>query len=246
MKLLLVDDDPDLLDLLAYALRRQGFQIVTAMDGHQALACWQVDKPDLVVLDVNLPRLNGFEVCRRIRRDSDTPVIMLTARGQEADVLQGLQLGADDYVTKPFSAKQLAARMEAVLRRVRRDHVQQPRREIQAGDLLLDLDAHHVARAGQSVALTKIEFRLLHLLATHEGSVVPYSRLIEQAWGYYDEHNAALLKSHVTHIRRKLGLPADGPGSIQAIIGVGYVLRRAAASRTTGAPQRTGAQASAG
>jgi DNA-binding response OmpR family regulator len=220
--------------------RIQPFAIHEAADGQQALAQWHKHRPDLVILDGSMPKLDGFEVCRQIRHESDTPVILLTARGEEADVVRGLQVGADDYVTKPFSAKQLVARIEAVLRRARRDLVPPPAREVRAGELVLDLTAHQVTRAGRSVALTKMEFRLLELLAINEGKVVPYSRLLEQAWGYYDESNAALLKSHVTHIRRKLRLAAEGRGSIQAVVGVGYVLRRAAASRAPGAPQRTG------
>src|SRR5918912_1485407 len=154
MKVLLVDDDNDLLDLLHYALRREGYQVVTASDGAQGLARWRAEQPDLVLLDGNLPKLDGFEVCRQIRHEATTPVIMLTARGEEADVVRGLQLGADDYVTKPFSAKQLVARMQAVLRRARRDLVPPPAREVRAGELVLDLTAHQVTRAGRSVALT--------------------------------------------------------------------------------------------
>ena len=241
-KVLLVDDDPDLLDLLSYALGRHGYEVLTAADGQQGLARWREHQPDLVLLDGNMPKLDGFEVCRLIRHESHTPVLLLTARGEEAEVVRGLAAGADDYVTKPFSARQLAARMEAVLRRARPTGLQRLTREVRAGELVLDLTAHQVTRAGRAVALTKLEFRIMQLLALHEGKVVPYTRLIAQAWGYHDEHNAALLKSHVTHLRRKLGLPANGPGSIQAVVGVGYRLTRAAPPGAPGAtPEAQGA-----
>ena len=241
-KILLVDDDPDQLHLLSSALGRHGYAVLAATDGQQGLARWREHRPDLVILDGTLPELDGFEVCRLIRRESTTPVILLTARGAEADVVRGLQVGADDYVAKPFRARQLAARMEAVLRRARRIDLPHLSREIQAGELVLDLTAHQVTRAGRSVGLKKMEFRILQLLAINEGKMVPYSRLLEQVWGYYDEHNAAMLKSHVTHLRRKLGLPADGPGSIHAVVGVGCQLSRATARRAPGAtPEAQGA-----
>jgi DNA-binding response OmpR family regulator len=242
-KVLLVDDDSDQLDLLTYALGRQGYEVLTAADGQQGLVQWRKHRPELVILDGNMPKFDGFEVCRQIRHEADTPVILLTARGEEADVVRGFQVGADDYVTKPFSAKQLAARMEAVLRRARRNPIQHPTREVQAGDWLLDLNAHQVTRGERAVTLTKLEFLILYQLAVNEGQVVPYHRLLEYAWGYYDESNAALLKTHVTHLRRKLGLPADGPGSLQAVVSVGYRLTHAAAPGAPGVTQRMKAPA---
>src|SRR6266487_1910713 len=137
MKVLVVDDDVDLLDLTTYALRREGYSVFAAVDGQQALHRWESENPDIVLLDVNLPKLNGFEVCRRIRHESETPIIMLTARDEEEDIVRGLQLGADDYVVKPFSAKQLTARMKAVLRRCRTDPYRDAVREVRAGDLVL-------------------------------------------------------------------------------------------------------------
>ena len=259
MKALLVDDDPDLVDLLTYALRREGYQVVTASDGQQALARWRGEQPDIVLLDGNLPKMDGFEVCRQIRHESTTPVILLTARGEEADVVRGLQVGADDYVTKPFSAKQLVARMQAVLRRSQRDRYRQPTSELRVGDLVLDLQAHTVTKLpsppagkrgraaaagraatqegqadqGEVIGLTRLEFRILYLLAMNEGRVVPYTRLIEYAWGYYDESNSTLLKTHISHLRRKLGLRAEAPGGIRSVVGVGYMLAR---SGRSGAP----------
>ena len=226
MKVLVVDDDADLLDLMTYALRREGFTVATAMDGQQALQRWESERPDIILLDGNLPKVDGFEVCRRIRHGAKTPIIMLTARDEEADVLRGLQVGADDYVTKPFSAKLLTARMKTVLRRYQ-DGPIDPKAEVKVGDVTLDLQSHEVTKAGEPVQLTPLEFRILYLLAMNEGRVVPYSRLVEYAWGYYDEGNSSLLKTHLSHIRKKLRLPTTGPGSVKAVLGVGYSLARA-------------------
>jgi DNA-binding response OmpR family regulator len=226
VKVLIVDDDADLLDLTGYALRREGFSVVQALDGEQAMQRWEREEPDLVLLDANMPKLNGFEVCRRIRQSSTTPVIMLTARDDEEDILQGLELGADDYVTKPFSAKQLIARIKAVIRRCQGDPYRQPVSELKAGDLVLDLQSHEARKSGSIVQLTPLEFRLLYMLAMNEGRVIPYDRLVEYAWGY-DGGDSSLLKTHMSHIRSKLGLTGTGPGSIRAIPGVGYSLSRA-------------------
>jgi DNA-binding response OmpR family regulator len=226
VKVLLVDDDVDMVDLMTYALRREGYQVLTAIDGQQALDRWQADQLDLVVLDGNLPKVDGFEVCRRIRHESATPVIMLTARSEEKDVVEGFTLGADDYVTKPFSAKQLSVRMKAVLRRCQPHPHQQPQTEVRAGDLVLDLDSHEVQKGDLSVFLTPLEFRILYMLAMNEGRVVPYSRLIEYGWGFQNEHNSQLLKTHICHLREKLALTAGQPGYIKAVVGVGYSLTR--------------------
>jgi DNA-binding response OmpR family regulator len=212
---------------MTYALRREGFTVATAMDGQQGLQRWEAERPDIILLDGNLPKLDGFEVCRRIRHASKTPIIMLTARDEEADVLRGLQVGADDYVTKPFSAKLLTARMKTVLRRCQADPFRQAVSEVKVGDLVLDLQSHEVTKAGAPVQLTPLEFRILYLLAMNEGRVVPYSRLVEYAWGYFDEGNSSLLKTHLSHIRKKLRLPSTGPGSVKAVLGVGYSLARA-------------------
>jgi DNA-binding response OmpR family regulator len=189
-----------------------------------------------VVLDVRLPRLSGFEICRRIRHISDVPIIMLTACTEEHDLLRGLQVGADDYMTKPFSLKQLAARMETVLRRCRPDEYRRVASEVRAGDLLLRLQSYEALRDGVPVQLTPLEFRILYLLAMNEGQIIPYSRLVDYAWGY-EGGDASLLKTHICHIRRKLNLPANGEGSIRSLATVGYSLvkqRRAAGDQKNG------------
>ncbi len=229
MKALLVEDDPDLLDLLTYSLRREGYTVITAMDGQQALKRWEDDRPDIVLLDANIPKIDGFEVCRRIRHDGPTPIIMLTARDDEADILRGFTLGADDYVNKPFSATQLAARIKAVLRRSQADPYRQAVREVKVGDVLLDLQAYSVKSGDRQIQLTPLEFRILYLLGINEGRVIPYSRLVEYAWGY-EGGDSSLLKTHICHIRQKLNLSAGKNGGIRAVPGVGYSLALGAAA----------------
>jgi len=231
MKALLVDDDRDLLDVMTYAFRREGYEVTGATDGLQALDRLRADEPDIVVLDVRLPRLNGFEVCRRIRHASEVPIIMVTSRSEEHDVLRGLQLGADDYVTKPFSLKQLAARMETVLRRCKTDPYRRAMSTVRAGDLELSLQSYEVTRGTMSVQLTPLEFRILYLLAMNEGQIIPYARLVDYAWGY-EGGDANLLKTHICHVRQKLGLPLEGPGSIRALATVGYSLVKQKVAQT--------------
>ncbi len=176
MKVLVVDDDVDLLDLMTYALRREGYDVSPPSTGSRPCSRWETEHPDIVLLDGNLPKIDGFEVCRRIRHESTTPVIMLTARDEEDDILRGLQIGADDYMTKPFSAKQLAARMKAVLRRCQSDPYREPASQVQVGDLVLDLQSHEVTKDGEPIQLTRLEFRILYMLALNEGRIIPYSR----------------------------------------------------------------------
>ena len=223
MKVLLVEDDADLLDLMTYALGREGYTVLTAMDGQQALKRWEDESPDVVLLDANLPKVDGFEVCRRIRHDGTTPIIMLTARDEEADVLHAFQLGADDYVIKPFSARQLAARMRAVLRRSQADPYRQPVREVRVGKVRLDLQSYSVTDGDRQIQMTPLEFKILYLLGVNEGRVIPYSRLVEYAWGY-EGGDSSLLKTHICHIRQKLSLSAGKNGGIRAVPGVGYSL----------------------
>jgi len=225
MKVLMAEDDPDLLDVTSYALRRAGWQVVSAVDGQQALHRVEIDHPDIILVDINLPKMNGFDVCHRIRQDHDTGIIMLTARLDEKDIVRAFDLGADDYVCKPFSVKQLVARMNAVLRRVRSDWLSQPEGEVQAGDLRIDQRSHRVTKDGVRVQLTPLEFRILHMLAMNEGLVIPYSRLIEYAWGY-DGGDSNLLKTHIYHLRRKLCLSPRQAYGIHAVSRIGYTFGR--------------------
>jgi DNA-binding response OmpR family regulator len=222
VKIMLVEDDTDTLDVTTYSLRKSGYDVVACTDGQQAVARWESEKPDLVVLDVNLPKVNGFDVCRKIRDNSLTPVIMLTGRTDEEHVLQGFNVGADDYVTKPFSHKQLAARIRAVLNRVGERVPAEPAGQVKTTDMVLDMQAHEVTRNGKNVRLTPLEFKILYILASNEGRVVSSQRLIEYAWGY-DGGDPSLLKTHVCHIRQKLGFKDVGP-NIESVPWVGYKL----------------------
>jgi DNA-binding response OmpR family regulator len=223
MKVLVVEDDLDELDVTAYALRRDGFTVSVATNGQQALERWESEDPDIVLLDVRLPTLDGFEVCRRIRTHSETPVIMLTGRGEDEDVIRGLGLGADDYVIKPFSMKQLMSRIRAVLRRSKAGRYGGAASEVRVGDLLLDFESHAVTKGGRPVELTPLEFRILYMLAINQGRVVPHARLLQYAWGY-DIGDASLLKSHISRIRHKLNLPDHPSCGITAVLNVGYRL----------------------
>jgi DNA-binding response OmpR family regulator len=225
MNVLVVGADSDLVDLLGYTLWRAGHTMLTAQDSDRALRSLEAEHPDIVLLDVALPRVEGLEICRRLRQRARTPVILLAERSAEADILRGFESGADDYVAKPFSAKQLLARMEAVLRRYENDPARLVSKELCVGELVFDPETHCVIKAGRpSKSVTRLEFSLLYHLALNAGQVVPYARLIEAAWGYYDEDSATLLKTHVSHLRRKLGLPQQGPCSIRAVPRMGYRL----------------------
>jgi DNA-binding response OmpR family regulator len=222
-RILICDDDVDTLDVTTYSLRKHGYQIVTALDGRQAVQKWQDERPDLVVLDVNMPRMSGFDVCRKIRESSTTPVIMVTAQGDEEHVVQGFLAGADDYVTKPFSHKQLAMRIRAVLQRASGGVPVMPTTKVTAAGLELDADAHSVTRDGQTVNLTPLEFKILFILASNEGRVVKSERIVEYAWNH-DGADSSLLKTHVSHIRTKLKMKRDGGPYIKVMPWVGYKL----------------------
>jgi DNA-binding response OmpR family regulator len=228
-RVLLVDDDRDLVDLLGFSLRRAGYTLLTAFDGAQAVGVWEAEVPDLLLLDGRLPGLDGFDVCRRIRatqaRKPETrgAIIFLTERTANSDVVDGLDAGADDYVSKPFSFSQLLARMQAVLWRY--EPLKRPLPHVlSVASLVLESRSNQVTYAGRTVRLTPLEFQLLSLLALNAGHVLTHTRLINEGWGYECETTSALLKSHLTHIRKKLGLPRSGPGSITAAAGLGYRL----------------------
>jgi DNA-binding response OmpR family regulator len=221
MNVLVVEDDADHLDLLTYALRREGFNVSSAVDGTQAVEKWQETRPDMVLMDANIPKLNGLEVCRKIRHEGRTPVIMVTARDEEEDVMRAFRYGADDYVVKPFSVKQLVARMKAVLGRTNAEPFKQTSGELMIGNVVLDLQSHVAKRDGVEVQLTRLEFRIFSMLAANPGRVIPYSRLVEYAWGY-DGGDSSLLKTHICHIREKLPLSDRKDRGIRSVPGVGY------------------------
>ena len=218
--ILVVDDEPQIVKLARDYLERGGFQVITAADGTTALAQARHQRPDLVVLDLNLPGMDGLDVCRALRRESDVPIIMLTARLEETDRLIGLELGADDYVTKPFSPRELVARVRAVLRRVRSGA--RPRTILRAGDLEIDLDGHRATRAGEPIPLTRIEFKLLAVLAKSPGLTFTRDQLVERLHGVAYEGFDRSVDSHVKNLRRKLEPDPAEPRYVLTVYGIGY------------------------
>ncbi|HEX3554997.1 MAG TPA: response regulator transcription factor [Thermoanaerobaculia bacterium] len=223
MKILVVDDDLELAGLIGYALRQAGYLVVDAADGPSALAAFEREAPSLAILDVNLPRLSGLEVCRQIRASgSSIPIMMLTVRNAEEDQVQALDLGADDYLTKPFSPRTLLARVRALLRR---GGVEKPA-PLAAGDLALDLEVAAVSVAGREpVRLTRLELRLLQLLLANAGHTLPSERLLAHVWGSRGAGDRQLLKQLVHRLRQKIEVDAAQPRYLVTVSGIGYALR---------------------
>jgi two-component system alkaline phosphatase synthesis response regulator PhoP len=226
LKLLIVDDDRDLCELLDYAFRKEGFAVEKAYDGEMALGALQRERPEVVILDINLPRMAGFSVLERIRHDDrNLPVLLLSARQEEADVLRGLQLGADDYVTKPFRPKELVARVRAILRRSYREKGRASPQRFRTGDLILD-EAKHELRAGAvPIHLSPTEFKLLRHFMSNPGRVLTQEEILEGVWGYDVEVGGDLVKLNVSRLRRKLQGDGAARDYIQTVPGVGYLFR---------------------
>lgn len=227
MKILIVDDDPDLLDLTAYSLRRERFAVIEASDGTQALHRWKIDRPDLVVLDLGLPHHDGFEVLQRIREKDATPILVLSGRSEEQDIVRAFTIGADDYVLKPFTARQLAMRIRAILRRTGIEPLEQASPMLEIADLVIDSEIREVTWGGKRVRLTPIEFRIFHLLAMHLDRVVTSSRAFAYVWGY-DGGDPNTLRTHISHLRTKLDLASHPGSAIIGVPGVGYRFRMSA------------------
>jgi two-component system alkaline phosphatase synthesis response regulator PhoP len=218
--ILVIDDEPKIVKQARDYLEKGGFRVFAAGDGTTGLAVARHEWPDLVVLDLNLPGIDGLDVCRALRRESAVPIIMLTARVEETDRLIGLELGADDYITKPFSPRELVARVRAVLRRVQ-GGVRQPGR-IRAGDLEIDLHGHRVTRAGEPVRLTRTEFNLLAVLAQHPGQTFTRAQLLDRLHGVAYEGFDRSVDAHVKNLRRKLEPDPVEPHYVLTVYGVGY------------------------
>lgn len=218
--ILVVDDEPKIAKLARDYLEQSGFRVTTVGDGKTALAAARHDRPDLVVLDLNLPDSDGLDICRSLRRESDVPIIMLTARVEETERLIGLELGADDYIAKPFSPRELVARVRAVLRRVH-GGVRQPG-VIRASDLEIDLGGHRVIRNGTPVQLTRTEFNLLAILAQHPGQTLTRDQMIDRLFGVTYEGLDRSIDAHVKHLRQKLEADPADPRYVLTVYGVGY------------------------
>ncbi|MEV0166372.1 response regulator transcription factor [Nonomuraea fuscirosea] len=222
-RLLIVEDDPNILELLAASLRFAGFDVSTAKSGLDAVASVQRHRPDLVVLDVMLPDLDGFEIVRRMRGGGvHTPVVFLTARDETEDKIRGLTLGGDDYVTKPFSLEEVVARIHAVLRRTSGDSPAAPPR-LTFADIELDEESHEVWRGGNAVALSPTEFKLLRYFMTNAGRVLSKPQILDHVWDYDFRGEVGIVESYVSVLRRKID--NRSPRLIHTLRGVGYVLR---------------------
>jgi DNA-binding response OmpR family regulator len=212
-----VEDEPIIAAAIAARLRKEGFRVETAADGPAGVALCDRIAPDLVILDVMLPGFDGLEVCRRIQRERPVPVLMLTAKDSETDLLVGLGVGADDYMTKPFSTRELVARVHAILRRIDRMSKPRPAAAVRLGDLAIDPARREVTLGDDVVHLTPLEFDLLYLLASEPGVVRSRGELLSEVWGYSDENGARTIDSHIGALRRKLGKDL-----IRTVHGVGY------------------------
>jgi DNA-binding response OmpR family regulator len=224
--ILLVDDEDSIQKLLTYPLEREGYRVLQARDGEEALTRFASERIDLVVLDIMLPKLDGLEVCKRLRAESEVPIIMLTARDDELDKVLGLELGADDYITKPFSIREFRSRVRALLRRA---SVARPVDEgddvITAEGLTIDLSRRVVEVGGERVQLTYVEFELLRILASHPGRVYSRRMLLEALWGGADYREPRTIDVHVRHLREKLERDPAEPEYILTVRGVGYRFR---------------------
>jgi DNA-binding response OmpR family regulator len=223
-----VDDEPAVSDLLVYNLQKAHYEVLVASDGGEALHLTREKSPDLILLDLMLPIVDGLDVCRELRKTSDVPIIMITARGEEVDRVVGLELGADDYVTKPFSVRELMARIKAVLRRTESEKKGNASTSVLhgPGNLQMDIEARSVLVDGQSLNLTRLEFDLLYHLLSNAGRVLPRERLLEQAWGYDYVGDTRAVDSAVKRLRAKLRAASSDADEIESVRGIGYRMKR--------------------
>jgi two-component system response regulator ResD len=219
--ILVVDDDVQVCELLQMYLAEEHFQVRVVHDGHAAIAAVNEAAPDLIVLDIMLPGLDGYEVCRRIRATSEAPVLFLTARDDEADPIIGLEVGADDYVTKPFNPREVVARVKAILRRGKR--TAEAAQKIEIGNLALDLSSRETRVGGELVKLTQKEFDIVWLLALHPRIVHPREKILQQIWGYNEDYtDYRTIDTHVKHLRKKLNDAGLSGCKVDTVWGIGY------------------------
>lgn len=228
MHILVVDDDSDLRDVVSYLLRRKGYSVAAAPDGEAALAAFRSQPADLVVLDISMPKLDGLETCRRLREVSAVPIIMLTVRGAQEDIVQSLELGADDHISKPFNHQELMARVEAVLRRSYGPSRQTPtpvQPALDRAGVAIDPSRHQASRGADPLSLTPLEFKLLYYLMLNEGLVLSASSILEHVWGYDSESDDEVVKVNVSRLRHKLEPNPTRPLYVHTVPGVGYTFR---------------------
>jgi two-component system OmpR family response regulator len=225
-KILVVEDDRNLLDTLKYNFRKEGYGVATAADGAEALDVARREKPDVIILDIMLPKLSGFEVCRILRKEMATPILMLTAKDEEIDKVVGLEIGADDYMTKPFSMRELLARVGAMLRRSKMTDMQPAPEQpaLQIGDIKVDIARHKACKGTTMLDLTPKEFDLLAFLATNEGMVFSRDRLLEKVWGYDFAGDTRTVDVHIRWLRQKIESDPNNPKYLVTVRGAGYRL----------------------
>lgn len=222
---LVVDDESNILRFVRANLRASGFEVASAMTGTEAITQFEETDPNIIILDIMLPELDGFEVCRHIRQVSDVPIIMITAKGDMQDAVEGLNAGADDYVTKPFAVEELLARVNAVMRRTQNDFCQPSPDQIKLGNLFIDLSQRRVFIDGQTIHLTPTEFKLLVYLANHVDKVVPHDEILEAIWGSEYRECTHYLRVSIGRLRQKIEADPGNPEYIVTCSGVGYMIR---------------------
>ena len=224
-RILLVDDEQSIQTLLSYPLRKEGYHVTSALDGSEALRRFEEGRFDLVILDVMLPRMDGVEVCRELRSRSQIPIIMLTAKGSEMDKVAGLEVGADDYITKPFSMREFRSRVKAALRRSRMGSEPSEGGTIECGELTIDFDRRMVMLGEEEVRVTYVEFEILGALARSPGRVLTRETLLEHVWGDSDYRDPRTVDVHIRHLREKLEKDPKQPEFLFTVRGVGYRFR---------------------
>ena len=225
-KVLIIDDDEGLLQLAGLLFKKTGAQVFTARNGLEGMSQLFAHRPDLIILDVMMPGMNGFEVCGRIRQVSDAPLIMLTALNHEQEMLRGLEAGADDFLSKPFNAEILLARARAVLRRSENKSAQSPEFHYDNGHLQIDVERHDVSVSGRRIKLTPVEFRLLVYLARNAGKVLTFEQIIANVWGAEYKGSTDYVHVYVSHLRKKLEPDTRAPRYILTLHGVGYIFEK--------------------
>ena len=220
--ILIADDNKDIVDILKIYAQKEGYKAICAYDGEQALKMYKEYNPILILLDVMMPKINGFDVCKQIRQTSNVPIIMVTAKSEEADRILGLDIGADDYVIKPFSPREVMTRIKAVLRRVTDDVVDEKNKKIEVAGLIIDMNSYEASVNGKIVVLTKKEIEILWLFATNPGRVFTRDHLLENIWGYEYFGDTRTVDTHIKRIRTKLNLDESVGFDIKTVWGVGY------------------------
>lgn len=221
-KVLVADDEAQIRNILSIYLKKAGFEVVEAADGAEALVKVQSDKPDIIVLDIMMPVMDGLEVCKQVRKISDIPIIMLTAKDEDDDRILELEIGADDYITKPFNTREVVARVNAVLRRSGQTIAATGKQVLEFPDLMINLSEYRVVAFGKEVTFTAKEMELLWCLASHPGIVFSRNQLLETIWGYTYYGDTRTVDTHIKRVRHKLNIPKDSKWDILTVWGVGY------------------------